>query len=205
VIGSGSTGKPKEMAGGEQEWDFKWDKPGFPGTIIAGKFDAPVSGAAPNIHVYTTPAHKAATADYASTALREFAYFTSTFGIPESTQLNVVELPDDTVPVFWAPEIAAVAGNHIGGKNDFSPAGQHYRPPVVGQRSQPLLPERRLDHHGMARYGELMYLEDDAGHSALESRPSGHRRQRSGLRHHPAFQRRHPRRILPSVPVHDAR
>ena len=54
VIGSGSTGKPKELAGGEQEWDFKWDKPGFPGTIIAGKFDPPVSGAAPNIHVYTT-------------------------------------------------------------------------------------------------------------------------------------------------------
>ena len=121
VVGSGSTGKPKEVAGGEQLWDFKWDKPGFPGTIIAGKFEAPVSGAAPNIHVYTTAAHKAAASDYAGTTLREFAYYTSTFGIPESTQLNVVELPDDPqgVPAYWAPEIAAIAGSHIGGKNDF--------------------------------------------------------------------------------------
>jgi aminopeptidase N len=167
VIGSGSVGKPKP-AGGAQEWEFKWDKPGFPGTIIAGKFDAPVSGAAPNIHVYTTPAHKAAALDYAGTALREFAYFTSTFGIPESTQLNVVELPDDTVPVFWSPEIAAVAGSHIGGRNDFRLLANTIAHQWWGSEVSPCSLNDAWITNGMARYGELMYLEDDAGRSALQ-------------------------------------
>jgi Peptidase family M1 domain/Tetratricopeptide repeat len=169
VIGSGSTGKPKEAAGGNEEWDFKWDKPGFPGTIIAGKFDAPVSGAAPNIHVYTTAAHKAAALDYAGTALREFAYFTSTFGFPESNQLNVVELPDDTVPVAWAPEIAAVAGAHIGGRNDFRLLANTIAHQWWGSEVSPETLNDTWIVNGMARYSELMYLDDDAGHAALQA------------------------------------
>ncbi len=168
VIGSGSTGKPT-AAGGEQEWDFKWDKPGFPGTIIVGKFDAPVSGNASNIHVYVLPAHKAQAIDYAGTALREFAYYTSTFGIPESTQLNVVELPDDTVPAFWAPEIAAIAGSHIGGKNDFRLLANTIAHQWWGCEVSPATLNDAWIINGMSRYAELMYLEDDEGKSALES------------------------------------
>jgi len=169
VIGSGSTGKPTPAAGGQEQWDFKWDKPGFPGTIIAGKFEPPVSGGTPNIHVYTTAAHKAAAADYAGTALREFAYFTSTFGFPESNQLNVVELPDDTVPVAWAPEIAAVAGVHIGGKNDFRLLANTIAHQWWGSEVSPATLNDAWIMNGMARYAELMYLEDDAGHGALQS------------------------------------
>jgi aminopeptidase N len=169
VIGSGSTGKPREAVGGGQQWDFKWDKPGFPGTIIAGKFEPPASGVAANIRVYTTAAHKAAAVDYAGTALREFAYFTSTFGFPESHELNVVELPDDTVPVAWAPEIAAVAGAHIGGKNDFRLLANTIAHQWWGSEVSPATLNDAWIINGMARYGELMYLEDDAGHSALET------------------------------------
>jgi len=169
VIGSGSTGKPREAVGGGQQWDFKWDKPGFPGTIIAGKFEPPASGVAANIRVYTTAAHKAAAVDYAGTALREFAYFTSTFGFPESHELNVVELPDDTVPVAWAPEIAAVAGAHIGGKNDFRLLANTVAHQWWGSEVSPATLNDAWIINGMARYGELMYLEDDAGHSALET------------------------------------
>jgi len=169
VIGSGSQGKPKPAGNGEEEWDFRWDRPGFPGTIIAGKFEPPVSGAAPNIHVYVTPAHKSVAADYAGTALREFAYFTSTFGIPESTQLNVVELPDDTVPAFWAPEIAAVAGSHIGGRSDFRLLANTIAHQWWGSQVSPATLNDAWITNGMSRYAELMYLEDDAGQSALKA------------------------------------
>jgi aminopeptidase N len=170
VIGSGSTGPAKDAGNGEQEWDFKWDKPGFPGTIIAGKFEPPVSvQGATNIRVFTTAAHKAAAADYAGTALREFAYFESTFGVPDSTQLNVVELPDDTVPVFWAPEIAAVAGAHIGGKNDFRLLANTISHQWWGSDVSPATRNDSWITNGMARYSELMYLEDDQGRGALEA------------------------------------
>jgi aminopeptidase N len=168
--GSGSAGSAKDAGDGEKEWDFKWDKPGFPGTIIAGKFDPPVSvQGATNIRVFTTAAHKAAAADYAGTALREFAYFESTFGIPDSTQLNVVELPDDTVPVFWAPEIAAVAGAHIGGKNDFRLLANTISHQWWGSAVSPATRNDAWITNGMARYSELMYLEDDQGRAALNN------------------------------------
>ncbi|MGC2620716.1 MAG: M1 family aminopeptidase [Acidobacteriaceae bacterium] len=170
VVGSGSAGLGKLSGNGEEEWDFDWDKPGFPGTIIAGKFNAPVSvQGATNIKVYTTAAHKAAAADYAGTALREFAYFSSTFGIPESTKLNVVELPDDTVPVFWAPEIAAIAGSHIGGKNDFRLLANTISHQWWGSEVSPATLNDSWITNGMARYSELMYLEDDQGRAALNN------------------------------------
>jgi tetratricopeptide (TPR) repeat protein len=168
VIGSGSQGSAKPAGNGENEYDFSWKKPGFPGTIIAGKFNAPVSPA-PNIHVYTTEAHKAAAADYAQTTLRVLAYFTSSFGLPESSTINVVELPDDTVPSYWAPEIAAIAGNRIGGKTDFRLLSNTIAHQWWGSEVSPASLNDAWITNGMSRYGELMYLEDAAGRSAMDN------------------------------------
>ncbi len=166
VIGSGPT-TSGPAAGGEQH-NFHWGKPGFPGTIIAGKFDAPVSPAS-NIHVYTTEAHKQSAQDYGQTALREFAFFTSNFGVPQSTQLNVVELPNDAVPAAWAPEIAAVAGSRIGNKNDFRLLANTIAHQWWGSEISPASLNDVWITNGMSRYGELMYLEDSAGRSALNA------------------------------------
>ncbi len=170
VIGSGGSGEPKPAGNGEEEWDFSWTKPGFPGTIIAGKFEPPVSvQGATNIKIYTTAAHKAVAADYAGTALREFTYFESSFGLPDTTKINVVELPDDTVPAYWAPEIAAVAGSYIGGKNAFRLLANTMAHQWWGSEVSPATLNDTWITNGMARYAELMYLEDDQGHGALES------------------------------------
>jgi aminopeptidase N len=166
VIGSGPT-TSGPAAGGDQH-NFHWGKPGFPGTIIAGKFEAPVSAAA-NIHVYTTEAHKQSAQDYGQTALREFAFFTSNFGVPESTQLNVVELPNDTVPAAWAPEIAAVAGSRIGNKNDFRLLSNTIAHQWWGSQISPATLNDAWITNGMSRYGELMFLEDTAGRSAVNA------------------------------------
>ncbi|MBW4026757.1 MAG: tetratricopeptide repeat protein [Acidobacteria bacterium] len=167
VIGSGSTG-PALQTGSEQEYDFKWSKPGFPGTIIAGKFNDPVAVAgSTNIRVYVTDAHKTAAPDYVQTANRVFAYFTSTFGIPESTRLNVVELPEGTVPAYWAPEIAAVAGSRIGNKTDFRLLSNTVAHQWWGSEISPATLNDTWITNGMSRYGELMYLEDQQGKGAL--------------------------------------
>ena len=167
VIGSGAQGSAKP-AGDETEYDFNWEKPGFPGTIIAGKFE-PASSPAPNIHIYTTAAHKAAASEYGQEALRVLAYFTSTFGLPESSRLNVVELPDDTMPAYWAPEIAAIAGNRIGGKNDFRLLSNTVAHQWWGSEISPASLNDAWITNGMSRYGELMYLEDAAGRNAMDA------------------------------------
>jgi aminopeptidase N len=163
VIGSGA--QPAAKGGGE--YDFKWDKPGFPGTILAGKFID--TQAASNIHVYTTEAHKELAHDYGQSALRIFAYFNSNFGLPESGRLNVVELPDDTVPAYWSPEIAAIAGNRIPGKTAFRLLSNTIAHQWWGSEVSPATLNDAWITNGMSRYGELLYLEDSAGRSAMDA------------------------------------
>jgi hypothetical protein len=182
VIGSGTVSTPTaDTAGtlhqsrsakaaapaGPSDYEFKWDKPGFPGTILAGKFTE--ASPASNIHLYTTAAHKADAHDYSESALRIFAYFTSTFGLPESTRINVVELPDDTVPAYWAPEIAAVAGDRIPGKTAYRLLSNTIAHQWWGSEISPATLNDAWITNGMSRYGELMYLQDSAGEGALEN------------------------------------
>jgi hypothetical protein len=162
-----ATRKAVAAPAGSTGYEFKWDKPGFPGTIVAGKFTE--TSPAPNIHLFSTAAHKAEAEDYAQSALRIFAYFTSTFGLPESTRINVVELPDDTVPAYWAPEIAAVAGNRIPGKTAFRLLSNTIAHQWWGGEVSPASLNDAWITNGMSRYGELMYLQDSAGEAALES------------------------------------
>jgi tetratricopeptide (TPR) repeat protein len=154
---------------GGQEFDFSWNKPGFPGTLVIGKFLPPVTEAgSPDIRVYTTEAHKASAAAYADTANREFAFFTSTFGVPESLRVNVVEIPDDTVPAAWAPEIAAIAGSRLANKADYRLLANTMAHQWWGAMVSPATLSDTWITNGMARYGELLYLEDQAGQAALQ-------------------------------------
>ncbi len=168
VIGSGATGAPHTERGGET-WQFNWDRSGFPGTIVAAKFKAPtaVMGSA-NIKVYTTPAHAEVAQQYAQTANREYDFFSGTFGPAESARLNVIELPDDTVPVYWAPEMALVAGSHMAERNNYRLLANT----IVRQWWSSMVSPATLNDawitNGMSRYGELMYVEDVAGQQSLE-------------------------------------
>ncbi len=155
---------------GGQEFDFSWTKPGFPGTLVIARFLPPVTEAgSPNIRVYTTDAHKASAAAYADTANREFAFFSSTFGLAESSRVNIVELPDDTVPAAWAPEIVAIAGSRLSNKADYRLLANTLAHQWWGSQLSPATLNDTWITNGMARYGELLYLEDLNGKGALQS------------------------------------
>jgi predicted negative regulator of RcsB-dependent stress response len=170
AVGSGTPGKAS-LPGNKTEFSFSWTKPGFPGTIIAGKF-LPAVGASgmSNIHIYTTDKRKAGAADFAALAGREFEYMTSIFGEPESGRINIVELPDDAVSAAWAPQMACIAGNRIAdpkGANRLlanTLAHQWW-----GSEVSPATLNDAWITNGMSRYGELMYLEDAAGKTAFQS------------------------------------
>jgi aminopeptidase N len=169
VIGSGITGSPRSASGGT-EYSFNWTKPSFPGTIIAGKFNDPVAVAgSPNVKVYLTDAHKQSGTEYAQTANKEFDFFGETFGDSASRLLNVVELPDDTVPSYWAPEIAAIAGARIADRNNFRLLANTMAHQWWGCTVTPLTLNDAWITNGMSRYGELMYVERVSGQTALQA------------------------------------
>ncbi|HEV2709638.1 MAG TPA: M1 family aminopeptidase [Edaphobacter sp.] len=169
VVGSGVAGR-KTLSGNRTEYDFNWTKPGFPGTIIAGKFLDPASfPGVNNIHVYVTEKHKAFAADFAHTAARQFEFMTSAFGQPESPTLNLVELPDDAVSATWAPEIAAIGGGRIAARNAQRLLSNTIAHQWWGSEVSPATLNDAWITNGMSRYAELMYLEDSAGKTAFQS------------------------------------
>jgi aminopeptidase N len=169
VIGSGVTGSPKSVSGGQQ-YNFSWTKASFPGTVIAGKFNEPIAVAGfPNVRVYLTDAHKASGPEYAQTANKEFDFFGETFGDGPSRLLNVVELPDDALPSYWAPEIAAIAGARIADRNNSRLLANTISHQWWGCMVSPMTLNDAWITNGMARYGELMYVERVSGATALQA------------------------------------
>src|ERR1700761_321084 len=168
VIGSGSgVAAAKSLPGNRTEHTFKWAKPGFPGTITAGKFLEPIP--AGNMRVYVTEKHKDHAHDFASLGEREYLFMSGTFGQPESTHMNLVELPDDTVSATWAPEIAAVAGNRIAARNEQRLLSNTLAHQWWGSQVSPATMNDAWITNGMSRYAELMYLEDSSGKNAFQS------------------------------------
>jgi hypothetical protein len=168
VVGSGSgVAAAKSLPGNRTEFTFKWAKPGFPGTIIAGKFLDPITVS--NVRVYVTEKNKEAAHDFASQAEREYLYMSGTFGQPQSTHMNLVELPDDAVSAAWAPEIAAIAGNRIAARNEQRLLSNTLAHQWWGSQVSPATMNDAWITNGMSRYAELMYLEDSAGKNAFQS------------------------------------
>jgi len=168
VIGSGSgVAAAKSLPDNRTEHTFKWAKPGFPGTIIAGKFLEPIT--AGNMRVYVTEKHKEQAHDFASLGEREYLFMSGTFGQTESTHMNLVELPDDTVSATWAPEIAAIAGNRIAARNEQRLLSNTLAHQWWGGQVSPATMNDAWITNGMSRYAELMYLEDSSGKNAFQS------------------------------------
>ncbi len=173
VFASGSTGTPQTvtLADGKpgEEYDFKWTKPGFPGTVIAGRYVDPVSVGSGNVKVYVTVSHQRSANQLAQTAASEYDFFTDDFGELESSHLNVVELPDDTLPSVWAPELAAIPGSRVGDKSGIRLLANTMAHQWWGCEVSPRTLNDAWIVNGMARYGELMYLENQEGASAMHS------------------------------------
>jgi aminopeptidase N len=173
VFASGAQGaaKPVTLANGKpgDQFDFNWTKPGFPGTVIAGRYAGPFTAGPGNVKVYLTIARQQQGNELAQTAAKEFDFFTDSFGAPETTHLNVVELPDDTLPAAWAPELAAILGSRVGDKSGVRLLANTIAHQWWGSEVSPRTLNDAWITNGMARYGELMYMEDETGKSAMRT------------------------------------
>jgi len=150
-------------------YSFVWDKPSFPGTIIAGAFQEFKSDeAGMDLHVFFKPIHQNLGAQYAETAIKEFTYFVTLYGVAPSTTLRVVEIPDDTVPSAWAPEVAAVAGRAVTEKVNYRLLADTIAHQWWGASVSPDSIDDYWLVDGFARYSEARYVESAAGQNGLE-------------------------------------
>jgi tetratricopeptide (TPR) repeat protein len=177
VIGSGKmtvsdTAPPKKGAESvlpTKTYTFVSDKPSFPGTIVAGVFQEYKSDEAGlDLHVYFKPTHQSIAPAYTTTAVQEFTYFITLFGLPQSQKLNLVELPGDTLPYTWAPELVGMAGPSITEKTNYRLLADGIAHQWWGVSVSPASKDDWWLSDGFARYSEAMYVENAAGAGGLE-------------------------------------
>ncbi|MGA8937885.1 MAG: M1 family aminopeptidase [Acidobacteriaceae bacterium] len=166
VVGSGATrGGGHDLADGSTQFDFQWNKPGFPGSLVAGRFlPAIASSEAPNVEVYLTQQNEAKGEVFAATVASAFAYMSSAFGDAETSRLNVVELPDDSVSAAWGPGVIAIKPSHGSARLLANMVAHQW----WGSEVSPATQSDAWITNGMSRYAELMFLEDTGGKAAFE-------------------------------------
>jgi tetratricopeptide (TPR) repeat protein len=161
AVGSGGDQTDgRDLGDGRMQFDFHWDKPGFPGTIVVGKFLPPITApGVPNIRVFLTEPNKEEGQDFAVTVAKEFEFMSGKFGAAESGRLEVVELPEDSVSASWAPEMVAIKPSHGNARLLANTVARQW----WGEKTSPATLDDAWIANGMSRYAELMYVEETAG------------------------------------------
>jgi len=121
------------------------------------------------VKVYTSISHQASANQFAQTATKEYDFFTDSFGGLETSHLNVVEVPDDTLPAVWAPELAAIQTSRVADKSGIRLLANTIAHQWWGSEVSPRTLNDAWITNGMSRYGELMYLQEESGRSALQT------------------------------------
>ncbi|MGC2473244.1 MAG: M1 family aminopeptidase [Candidatus Sulfotelmatobacter sp.] len=177
VIGSGKetvsdVAPPKKATNSvlpTKTFTFVSDKPSFPGTIVAGIFQEYKSDeAGMDLHVYFKPTHQSVAPAYTTTAVQEFTYYLTLFGLPPSQKLNLLELPGDTLPYTWAPELVGIASPSITEKTNYRLLADGIAHQWWGVSVSPATKDDWWLCDGFARYSEAMYVENAAGAAGLE-------------------------------------
>jgi len=177
VIGSGKEQKgapatPSKKAtatiANSKTFTFTSDKASFPGTIIAGTFQEFKSDEAGiDMHVFFKPNHQNLGAEYALTAVKAFTFFVTQYGNAPSTRLKLIEIPDDTVPTAWAPEMAILSSRAITEKTNYRLLANTIAHQWWGVSVSPASKDDWWISDGFARYSEARYVESAAGEAGL--------------------------------------
>jgi len=178
VIGSGkeqigtpaaASKKPATAIANSKTFTFTSEKQSFPGTIIAGTFQEFKSDdAGIDMKVYFKPNHQNLGTEYASTAVKAFTYFVTQYGNAPSTRLKIVEIPDETVPTTWAPEMAILSSRAITEKTNYRLLSNTIAHQWWGVSVSPASKDDWWISDGFARYSEARYVESAAGAAGLE-------------------------------------
>lgn len=174
VVGSGAEenpakGEARPAAAGMKTYSFDWTKPSFPGTIIAGSFvENSTNAGGLTIRTFFKPNKRDYAAAYSETAAKEFEYFSTLYGPPASTTINIVELPDDTVPNAWAPEIVGLASRNVQDKVDYRLLADTLAHQWWGVDVSAASKNDYWIVDGFARDSELRYVESVAGEAGFQ-------------------------------------
>jgi tetratricopeptide (TPR) repeat protein len=134
--------------------------------VIAGKFQPPVEVPGSQVRVYRmepgaglkSDSPRPSVQEIAATAAKQYGELAAEFGATQTGELNIVELPNNTLPAVSAPQIAAIAGNQLETLDYARLLVNTIAHQWWGQDVSPASPSDAWITNGMCRLAELDYL-----------------------------------------------
>jgi aminopeptidase N len=150
-------------------YTYSFDRAAFPGTIIAGVFEQTTSNQGGiNLVAYYKPGDREKVGQYVETAAKEFSFYSNLWGAPLSTNLKLVELPDDTLPSTWSTEIVGLSGRAMAGKTNYRLLANMIAHQWWGSSVSPATKADWWLSDGLSRFSEARYVQEAAGEAAYE-------------------------------------
>jgi len=169
VVASGD-GKTEQLASGKALFSFRFSQPSFPGSlaVLQGEPDRISSDGVPTT-VYFRGEEKKLAGAYGQETGKLMAFLTSLFGLPPRASLTLVETEEGAPNGYAAPEIVFLSPQGIGRQVSTRILANQ----VSRQWWGVLLSGSTRGHiwlnNGLARYSEMLYLEQTNGPAALEA------------------------------------
>jgi len=168
VIASGKPSTPAREAG-KVTYTYQYDRPSFPGTVIAGRYVVqPATAVGADITLYMKPGHERLAANYGETAAKIMAFYSDKFGPLPSGHLAIAEIEDGSVGGYTAPGLVALASRGFSTQVNYKLLAheishQWWRCLV----SPASLNDMFLDE-GLATYSAALFVQETAGDTAFE-------------------------------------
>ena len=169
VIASGKPSMPEREAG-KVTYAFEYDKPSFPGTVLAGNYKVvPGTAVGAEITLYLNPKSEKYAGPYGEAAGKILSFFSDKFGPLPDSHMAIVEIADDTVGGYSAPGVLALASRGFADPVDVGLLAHE----ISHQWWRCLVsPATRNDAYlgdGLATYSKAIYIQEAEGEAAFES------------------------------------
>jgi len=169
VIASGKASAPVREAG-KVTYAFQYDRPSFPGTVIAGRYEVqPATAAGADITFYMKQGHEAFAANYGEAAARIMAFYSDKFGPLPNGHLDIAEIEDGTVNGYSAPGLVALASRLFSTQVRTQQLAQQISYQWWGEMVSPASRNDFFLEDGLATYSAALYVQDANGESAFEN------------------------------------
>jgi hypothetical protein len=168
VLGSGLDSH--QAAGDKTTYQFKFERPSFPGSIAVVKGDpVRVQSEGVTTSLYFRGPEASMAQPYGDQVGRMMSWFTGTFGLPPYANLTVIETEAGAPNGYAAPGLMFLAPRGIGQRpNEKLLANQ-----ISRQWWEALISPATRNHlwlsNGLAAYSELLWAEHEGGSAALET------------------------------------
>jgi aminopeptidase N len=168
VVGSGLD--THQTSGGKTTFEFKFDRPSFPGSIALVKGDpVKVSSEGVNTTLYFRGAEAAQAQAIGQEAGKQMSWFTGTFGLPPYADLTFVETGDGAPNGYAAPGLVFLAPRGIGKQPNVKLLANQISRQWWEEMVSPLNRNHLWLTNGLAAYSELLWTEHLNGPGALET------------------------------------